>query len=497
MKNQDKESMFDHLLGNLPGLVYRCKFDQDYTMLFLSESCKKLTGFDPEVIINSRNKAFQDIIHEDDLIKVWKAISQAMHDKTRFNITFRIKTKSGQIKWITNRGTGIYHDESLDPAYIEGYITDISELKNISGELSDREKRLHEVVKNVNVGIVLLEMNGGILEANKAMEEITGLSSAELIGKKPTQLARQLLKPKDVTNILPLVLKAMCGQQIQPFKVTIKKKILEIRTAVTGPKHVTAFVTDITQQKEFEDQIIQAKIKAEESDRLKSTFLANMSHEIRTPMNGIVGFTELLRDPQLSDEEKERYIDIIHANSEQLLNIINDILDISRIEAGRLGIFPSPFDPYVLLKNLQETTKILVKHKPINVVLKFDLPIGATIDTDKNRLQQILFNLISNATKFTQKGYIELGCHRINSHYIEFFIKDSGIGIRQNAGQKIFERFRQVEEGDNRPFGGTGLGLSICKSLVQLLGGSIGYVSTVGKGSQFYFTIPDELKSFK
>ena len=149
----------------------------------------------------------------------------------------------------------------------------------------------------------------------------------------------------------------------------------------------------------------------------------------------------------------------------------------------------------ILLKNLQETTQILVEHKPISVRFKYDLPVGAMIETDVNRLQQILMNLISNAVKFTNEGYIEIGCHRFNEDYIEFFIKDSGIGVKKEAGQKIFERFRQVDEGDTRSYGGAGLGLSISKSLVSLLGGKIAYVTTPGKGSQFYFTIPDKLKS--
>lgn len=129
-------------------------------------------------------------------------------------------------------------------------------------------------------------------------------------------------------------------------------------------------------------------------------------------MNGIVGFTDLLRDPDLTDNEKHRYIDIIHANSEQLLHVINDILDISRIEAGRLGIFPHSFDPFPMLRYLEDTARILVEHKPITVSLEYDLPVGASIESDKNRLKQVLFNLISNAVKFTRKGSIEIGCYR-------------------------------------------------------------------------------------
>lgn len=266
---------------------------------------------------------------------------------------------------------------------------------------------------------------------------------------------------------------------------------METHTTPTGK--VVTFLTDVTRQKEYEDNLLNAKLKAVENDRLKSSFLANMSHEIRTPMNGIVGFTELLRDPDLTETEKERYINIIHANSEQLLHVINDILDLSRIEAGRLGVFPHKFDPYPMFQNLVQTAQVLVNHKQIQVKLKYDLPNGFMLESDKNRVNQILFNLLSNAVKFTEKGTIEIGAFRNSWDYIEIYVRDSGIGVPKRIGQKIFDRFRQGHEGDNRPYAGTGLGLSISKALINMMGGQIGYTSTEGKGSYFYFTLPHEL----
>ena len=220
-----------------------------------------------------------------------------------------------------------------------------------------------------------------------------------------------------------------------------------------------------------------------------------MSHEFPTPMNGIIGFSELLKDQDLAQEERDRYIDIIHANSEQLLHVINDILDLSRIEAGRLGVFPHKFDPLPMIQNLTETAKVLVKHKPIQVSFKYDLPSDFSLYADRNRVNQVFFNLVANAVKFTEKGKIEIGGFRTSWDTVEFYVRDTGIGVPKRTGQKIFERFRQGHDGDNRPYGGTGLGLSISKALITMMGGQIGYTSTEGKGSYFYFSLPSDLQT--
>jgi PAS domain S-box-containing protein len=493
----DISRMFHNLLSNLPGMVYKCNLDVQYTMVYVSEGCEELTGWKSRSLLFNQDTSYEDLIVEEDRQAIWDEVTEAVNQNRHFEITYRIKTRTGTIKWVWEKGNGVLNPETGEIDILEGFITDITQQMLDKQKLAERESRLREVLESVDIGILYSDKHGKVLEVNNTFSCLTGIPGEDIIGQKATKLVRKYLKGAELAQVFPLVLSMLAGQKISPFIVHINKRILEISTKVSSDNRITGFFTDKTSDKNFEDQIVNAKIKAEESDRLKSTFLANMSHEIRTPMNGIVGFTELLRDPDLTESDKQRFIDIIHANSEQLLNIINDILDVSRIEAGRLGIFPSRFDPFVLMRNLTDTARILVEHRKIDVRLHYDLPNEATIETDKNRLQQILFNLISNAVKFTNKGYIEIGCHRITMDYIEFYVKDTGIGIKKEAGHRIFERFRQVDEGDTRPYGGTGLGLSISQSLVQLLGGNIAYFSTLGKGSHFYFSIPDTLKSLK
>ncbi len=243
---------------------------------------------------------------------------------------------------------------------------------------------------------------------------------------------------------------------------------------------------------EINEELKMAKIKAEESDMLKSSFLANMSHEIRTPMNAINGFAELLRQSGITPEISSQYIDIINANCKQLTSIIEDIIDISKIETGQITINYKRTNINELLNELGIIFESLGSSKGIG--FKIDAGLKSNISytkTDETRLRQILYNLINNAIKFTNSGSVIVG-YTLKNNFLEFYIKDTGIGISKENHEIIFERFRQVESGMSRVYGGTGLGLTISRVLLELLGGRIWLDSELGNGSTFYFTIPYE-----
>jgi len=237
-------------------------------------------------------------------------------------------------------------------------------------------------------------------------------------------------------------------------------------------------------------ELIIAKEMAEENNRLKSAFLANMSHEIRTPMNGILGFAGLLLDPHLSGEEQQSYIHIIEKSGARMLNIINDIVCISKVESGQTEICITETDINEKIEYISTFFKPEVECKGMNIFFKTPLSgKEAIIKTDKEKIYAILSNLVKNAIKFTITGTIELGYER-KENYIEFYVKDTGIGVNQVQKEFIFERFRQGSESLTRNYEGAGLGLSISKAYVEMLGGKIWVDSEVGKGSIFYFTIP-------
>jgi len=216
-----------------------------------------------------------------------------------------------------------------------------------------------------------------------------------------------------------------------------------------------------------------------------------MSHEIRTPMNGILGFTELLKEPGLSDEIQKYYIDIIEKSGMRLLNIINDIIETSKIESGQTNIYISETNIIEQIEDIYTFFKPEVEQKGIQIFLKNSLPANeAIIKTDKEKFYAILTNLVKNAIKFTNTGYIEIGCHIVETQSLQFFVKDTGIGIPPEQMGMVFERFRQADEFLNKKHEGAGLGLSISKAYVEILGGKIWVESEPGIGSTIYFTIP-------
>jgi PAS domain S-box-containing protein len=238
------------------------------------------------------------------------------------------------------------------------------------------------------------------------------------------------------------------------------------------------------------DNLTVAKVKAEESDRLKTAFLHNISHEIRTPLNAIIGFSGFLDQPDLSDEDRKEYIDIIFQSNNQLLTIINDILNISHIETGQARLRMAPVNVNRLMKTLLRQFQPDAEKKNILLRLKTSTEdCDAGFETDEGKLIQILSNLISNALKFTSDGYVEFG-YECKCDHIEFYIEDTGIGIPEPEQPRVFERFYQVDKTESRTYGGTGLGLPISKGYVELLGGKIWLKSAMNKGSVFYFTIP-------
>jgi CheY-like chemotaxis protein len=257
----------------------------------------------------------------------------------------------------------------------------------------------------------------------------------------------------------------------------------------------------LNENKALKEKLVKAENRAEESDKLKNAFLANMSHEIRTPMNAILGFAELLSDDHLTASIRDEYVSIICENGKALLTILDDIMDTAKIESEQIEIQKSDCNINELLKELQEQFNDSVVRDPDKILdLKLTIPANLQklqIKTDSYRLKQVLFNLISNAIKFTSKGYVEFGFVLLQEkEQIQFFVKDTGVGISDEDKEYIFNRFNQVMTDGYKSRRGAGLGLAICKSLAELLEGDLSFESSRGKGSEFYLTLPFEASEF-
>ena len=261
-----------------------------------------------------------------------------------------------------------------------------------------------------------------------------------------------------------------------------------------GGESFVIVVKNINERKAYEFNLKIAKEKAEESDRLKTAFLSNMSHEIRTPMNAIIGFAELLSNQDITENEKSDFIQQINNGADSLMRLIDDIIDIAKIEAGQIKMNKSFFDLNSLLNDLKMIfSKYMIRQAKENILLiedHFDLTASTHLYTDEFRLRQVFSNLLSNAIKFTEEGDIRYGISKISDGFIWFYVRDTGVGISEEVQSVIFERFRQGHESKTRFYGGTGLGLAISKHLVELMGGEIHVTSSIGAGSEFTFSVP-------
>ena len=370
-----------------------------------------------------------------------------------------------------------------------------------SKELYETEKKYQTLFESANDGIFLLEKYR-FIDCNQKTLEIFRAEKSDLIGAAPDQFSPE--KQPDGSNSydksIDLIDKCLSGEK-QFFDWKHKRKDGEEFFAEVSVKKIEmenreillAIVRDITQRKKLEKKLLKAKNKAEESDRLKSAFLANTSHEIRTPMNAIVGFSKLMDAENLSAEKRKEYTKNIIEKAYQLLQVINDIIDVSKIEANQLSINKSSFS----LNNLMNEIYVEFKNEnKLSDKVEFKLNKEGKepdkIKLDQNRLRQIINNLLSNAFKYTDEGVIEMGYKLNDNQTILFFVKDTGIGIEMEKQSFIFDSFRKSDNSTKRLYGGTGLGLSISKALVELMGGKIWVESKLNGGSEFYFTLPYE-----
>lgn len=411
----------------------------------------------------------------------------------------------------------------------------IQKLHYVQMELSNQElitksQKLYKALfDNAPDGIATGNLKGLLTRVNKSFVNITGYREDELIGmtmgdlfsdavinKDPLDYERvlnfesikkerELIRQDGKRIIVEMHSKRVDENTLQSFfrditsrkinEQTIKDKNEELQAAEEELRSSNDELRKINEILEQQKQVLaNAKLKAEESDKLKSNFLANMSHEIRTPMNGIIGFADLLKESYLiKGSDVETYVDTIIQESEHLLQLINDIVDLSKIEADKLSVAKSDVNINKLITDIDNRFKMDVrKSDNVQLISVKNLPNdNCQVKTDEHRFIQIFNNLISNAIKFTESGTISFGYQIDDRGNKLFFVEDTGIGIHEEMQKRIFDRFYRVHDAHKTNFEGTGLGLSICKSLVELLGGELSVKSEQDKGSRFEFTIQE------
>ncbi len=437
---------------------------------------------------------FSALIYRTDKAKVNTLWQNSQKDGKAWKTEFKIVCDKEDIYLM---GSGLVLFENHKPDKCFGTLTNISNQKQLVQRLKLSNEKLEQNIAKTNSLLSVIPDLMFVFSRDGFITDYHYNNEDELF-KDPSNFLNLNIKdvlPKDISDLtFEKIKQVLAKKQIETYKYQLKIKgkmqTYESRMVYYNIDHTLAIVRDVTASEVAEKELIGAKEKAEESDRLKSSFLANMSHEIRTPMNGIIGFSELLSAKTINPEEREYYTSIIAKSGHQLLDIINDVLEISKIETGQISIN----NAHVNLHYLIDVQYSFFKKKAADKSLELDAYKASNksilyVLTDEGKLRQVLNNLISNAIKFTSSGKVSFGYSFVDESIV-FCVEDEGIGIASDEQEKIFDRFTQANAKIMAQHGGTGLGLSISKSLVELLGGKIWVESELNKGSKFCFSIP-------
>ena len=496
-KAEKSEDYLNNIINNIGDPVF--VKDDKFRMVLVNDSFCKLLGI-------PRNKIISTTMAENLPAKQIKGFLE-IDRKVLFNgeeilNEEAVTNASGdELTIITKKSR--YLDEDNN-AFIIGTIRDITEAKVIQKELDSQNEKLNDLNNALSEAQTLAKVGSWLFNPSTQKSEwsdetflIWGFDSKKDAPNLDTQIKRLHLDDLELFNnclTKTISLGILCEIE---FRICIpnmdQKVVRSICKPVLGDNgqviRLIGSTQDITEQKLLGAELIKAKEKAEESDRLKSAFLANMSHEMRTPMNGILGFSELLRRKNISDKKKDIYLELIEKEGHRLLSFISNIVDISKIESNVIDVNSSFCNVNMLIDDLFSKYSIKLELTGIKLQIKKGLEdIDGIIETDTNKLVQIISNLLENAIKFTKEGMIEFG-YSLSKNKLKFYVKDSGVGIEIEEQRNIFNRFTQgkLEQTHNH---GVGLGLSIVKGLIKILGGDVWLDSRSGVGSTFFFTIP-------
>lgn len=468
--------------------------------LYLSKLWKQMLGYEEDELDDSP-KNFFDHIHIDDQEIVKQKLQKHFEDPLKFpySVEIRMLCKDGSYKWILAKAKASLNSDGT-PHRMVGSHADISMQKTLEFKLLEQRNFNRSLVDSANSIIAVIDKEGTMITINPYGEKFTGYTKEET-ASKPFFWARFL--PQEIQqNLLEVIEKATQGhieKRIQNAWISKDgvEKVFEWSNAIISDangdmQYLTTIGVDISQIKEQEKELIEAKNHAEMATAAKSDFLANMSHEIRTPLNGIIGLSNLTLETDLNPIQRN-YLNKVVTSSKALMHVINDILDYSKVEAGKIEIERIPFELEATLQQVYNIFTYEAQQKGIALNIAIDPIVNNNLIGDPFRISQILINLVGNALKFTHSGFVDIRAtlEKISDDTLrlKFAIKDSGIGIPKEKQIKLFQKFSQVDTSNTREYGGSGLGLTISQKLAQLMGGDISVQSQDGEGSTFSFSV--------
>jgi PAS domain S-box-containing protein len=461
----------------------------DNSMLWSGE-IEEIVGVAPGTLERSL-EAFMDRLHPDDVGAIDRAMEHAITANEDYSVEFRYRHANGEWRWMDMRGRTIYDSQGRASSLL-GVCIDINERK----QAEETRMRLAAIVESSEDAIISKTLDGTITSWNSAAERLFGYTAEEILGSS----ILRLLPPELHFEEDEIIGRLRRGERIQHFETTrLTRQGRPIRVSLTVSPLRNAFgrivgaskiVRDISEREKLLESERAARSEAERLSHMKDEFLATLSHELRTPLNAILGWSTLMRQRSLSAQERERGLEIIERNARAQAQIINDLLDMSRIISGKLHLEVQAIYLHEVIAAAIEAVRPSAEARSIRLRSILDSSIGLTRG-DPNRLQQVLWNLLTNAVKFTPPGgRIQVVLERVNSH-VEVVVEDSGVGIRPEFLPHVFDRFRQADASTTRRYGGLGLGLSIVRNLVELHGGSVRVKSPgENQGATFIVALP-------
>lgn len=496
LRQTDAELSF--LVSASPGVQYTCRPDGDFAHSFVSAHVKDQLGYDPEAFTNDP-KFWANHIHPSDAKQVF-ANMVSLFEQGHFTHEYRFRHADGSVRWIHDQ-LSILYDRSGKPERICGIWIDITERKRMEEALRTSERRLKAIFDNVPAALFLKGTDSRYKLINRRYAEWFEIDPDAIIGKTVYDLY-----PKERAERYEAGDRKMLQTgAVETDEVDIPLPSGETRcfTLIKFPiwdgariQDIGAVMVDVTERIKALEAMREAKELAEEAGRAKSEFLANMSHELRTPLTSIKGSLGLIREGVLGilPEKCGDVIDIAYRNSIRLENLINDVLDIQKIEAGMMDFEIRPLAATALIEMAIEANKGYGENYGIEFVMS-PSSTDALVEGDESRLMQVFANLMSNAAKFSPRGSrVEIGSARVGGA-VRFSVTDNGCGIPESFRDGIFDRFSQLDSTSTRQVGGSGLGLNIAKNIVELHHGTIDFCSEMNSGTTFHFDLPEMVQT--